>query len=37
VRRAGKRIDGDGEQFTAKNAPEAAKFIDKEYRKGWEL
>ena len=35
--RAGKRIDWDGEQFTAKNAPDAAKFIDKEYRKGWEV
>jgi predicted dehydrogenase len=34
--RLGKRIDWDGEGFEAKNAPDAAKFIGKEYRKGWE-
>lgn len=35
--RAGKRLDWDGENMTARNAPEVAEFIHKEYREGWEL
>jgi hypothetical protein len=35
--RVGKRLDWDGPKMAAKNAPEAAHFIKREYRKGWEL
>ena len=35
--RVGKKLDWDGEQLKATNAPEAAKFIKLQYRKGWEL
>ncbi|MGI8605318.1 MAG: Gfo/Idh/MocA family protein [Verrucomicrobiales bacterium] len=35
--RLGKRIEWDSESMTAKNAPEAGKFIRKEYRDGWTL
>ena len=35
--RAGKKIEWDGPNMLAKNAPEAAEFIHRQYRKGWEL
>jgi len=35
--RLGKKIEWDAEKLRAKNAPEADKFIRREYRKGWEL
>ncbi len=35
--RVGKKIEWDGEQMKATNAPEAAQFVKREYRKGWEL
>lgn len=35
--RAGKKLEWDAEALRAKNAPEADKFIRREYRKGWEL
>ena len=35
--RIGKPIEWDAENLVAKNAPEAAKLINKEYRKGWEV
>jgi hypothetical protein len=35
--RAGKRIEWDGPNLRAKNAPEAASIIRRPYRKGWEL
>ena len=31
----GKKIDWDSETGTAKNVPEAAKWVNKEYRPGW--
>lgn len=34
---AGKRIDWDGPNLKVTNAPEAQKFIHREYRKGWTL
>jgi predicted dehydrogenase len=34
--RTGKRIEWDYENMRVKNAPEADKFIKREYRKGWE-
>lgn len=33
--RAGKKIDWDGEKLVARNAPEANRFVRREYRKGW--
>lgn len=33
----GKRLDWDGPGMRAKNAPEAAQFVKREYRKGWSL
>jgi predicted dehydrogenase len=35
--RVGRRIEWDGPNMLAKNAPEAAQFIRRKYRKGWEL
>jgi predicted dehydrogenase len=35
--RAGKKIEWDAQALAAKNAPEAAPFIRREYRKGWSL
>ena len=33
--RAGKKLEWDGPGMRAKNAPEAAQFVKREYRKGW--
>ena len=35
--RVGKKLDWDGAQLKATNAPEAAKYIKLEYRTGWQL
>lgn len=35
--RVGKKLDWDGPNLKAKNAPEAAQFVKREYRKGWTL
>jgi hypothetical protein len=35
--RAGKKIDWDGPHLKATNCPEAAQFVKREYRKGWEM
>jgi predicted dehydrogenase len=35
--RVGKKIEWDAKNLTVKNAPEAAKIIRREYRKGWSL
>jgi len=35
--RAGKKLEWDGPAMKARNAPEAAKFVKREYRKGWSL
>ena len=35
--RLGKKLVWDAEKLTATNAPEAARFIKREYRKGWTL
>ena len=35
--RVGKKIEWDPVKLVAKNAPEAARFIQREYRKGWTL
>jgi len=35
--RAGKKLDWDGEALEATNCPEAARFIRREYRKGWDF
>jgi predicted dehydrogenase len=35
--RTGKKIEWDAQNLRASNAPEAAQFIRREYRKGWEL
>jgi len=35
--RIGKAIEWDAENLVATNAPEAAKLINKDYRKGWEV
>jgi len=35
--RTGKRLEWDAATLTATNAPEAARFIRKEYRAGWEV
>ncbi len=35
--RVGKKIEWDGPNMRATNAPEAAQYIRREYRKGWEL
>jgi hypothetical protein len=33
----GKKLDWDGQHMEATNAPEAAQFVKREYRKGWAL
>ncbi len=33
----GQRLDWDGPNMRAKNAPQAAQFVHREYRKGWML
>jgi hypothetical protein len=35
--RVGRKIEWDPKQLRAKNAPEADRFIRREYRKGWTL
>ncbi len=35
--RAGKKVQFDSENLTITNAPEANKYLRREYRKGWEL
>jgi len=35
--RVGQKLEWDGPKMRAKNAPEAAQFVKREYRKGWEL
>jgi hypothetical protein len=35
--RAGKKLEWDGPNMVAKNAPEAAQFVHPEFRKGWEM
>jgi hypothetical protein len=35
--RAGKKLEWDGPKMLATNAPEAAQFIRRQPRKGWEL
>lgn len=35
--RAGRKIEWDGPSMKAKNAPEAAQFVKREYRKGYSL
>jgi predicted dehydrogenase len=35
--RGGKKLEWDAATLTAKNCPEAAQFIRREYRKGWDL
>jgi predicted dehydrogenase len=35
--RAGKKLDWDGERLAARNCPEAAQYLQREYRKGWEI
>jgi len=33
----GKKLEWDGPKMRAKNAPEAAQFVQRRYRKGWDL
>ncbi|MFP6618632.1 MAG: Gfo/Idh/MocA family oxidoreductase [Pirellulaceae bacterium] len=35
--RAGKPLQWDGENMRATNCPEAAQYVSRDYRKGWEL
>jgi hypothetical protein len=35
--RVGKKLEWDGPKMRAKNAPEADRFIKREYRHGWSL
>ena len=35
--RTGKRLQWNADSLTATNAPEADRYLRKEYRKGWEL
>ena len=35
--RAGRPLEWDGKNLRATNAPEAMKYLRREYRKGWEL
>jgi hypothetical protein len=35
--RVGKKLEWDGPGMQAKNAPEAARFVKREYRNGWAL
>jgi hypothetical protein len=34
--RVGKKLEWDGPNMKATNAPEAAQFVKRNYRKGWE-
>jgi hypothetical protein len=35
--RVGKKLEWDGPAMKAKNAPEAAAVVKREYRKGWKI
>jgi predicted dehydrogenase len=35
--RVGKKLEWDGPGMTAKNAPEAAQYVKRQYREGWKL
>ena len=35
--RTGKKLEWDGPQMLAKNAPEASQYVRRNYRKGWKL
>jgi predicted dehydrogenase len=35
--RAGQKLEWDGPKMLARNAPDAARFVKREYRKGWSL
>jgi predicted dehydrogenase len=35
--RTGKRLDWDAETMTATNCPEASRYVQKQYRAGWEV
>ena len=35
--RVGKKLEWDGPNMRANNAPEAAQFVKREYRQGWKL
>lgn len=35
--RTGKKLEWDGPNMKAKNAPESAQYVKREYRKGWSL
>jgi len=35
--RLGKRIEWDGDKMKSPNCPEADQYVQKTYRKGWEL
>jgi len=35
--RVGKKLEWDGPKMRAKNAPEAAQYVKRQYRKGWTL
>jgi hypothetical protein len=35
--RTGKRFEWDGPAMKATNAPEADRYIKRDYRKGWEI
>ena len=35
--RTGKKLEWDGPKMRAKNAPEAAQFVKRVYRKGWSV
>ena len=35
--RVGKKLEWDGPKMRAKNAPEAAQYVKRQYRKGWKL
>ena len=35
--RVGKRLDWDGPNMRATNAPEAAQYVKRQFRKGWHL
>lgn len=35
--RTGKKLEWDGPNMVAKNAPESAQFVKRNYRKGWEI
>jgi len=35
--RVGKKLEWDGPKMRAKNAPEAAQYVKRNYRKGWKL